>query len=77
MDTVKSADRVMSILVLLAKRVRPVPAAMIARECGLPRSSTYQLLNAMRARQFVRAAAGRLSSRLGWEPGVASAGGSG
>lgn len=53
MDTVKSADRVMAILMLLARRVRPVPAATIARECSLPRSSTYQLLNAMRARQFV------------------------
>lgn len=50
---IKSAERVLSILVFLASRARPVPTMTIARECGLPRSSAYHLLNVMRARDFV------------------------
>ena len=50
---IKSAERVLSILALLAPRARPVATMTIARECGLPRSSAYHLLNVMRARDFV------------------------
>jgi DNA-binding IclR family transcriptional regulator len=52
-DKLSSADRVMAVLLFLATRTRPVPAAAIQRACDLPRSSTYHLLNAMRARNFV------------------------
>ena len=37
--------REVEVLNLLASAARPVPAAMIARECGIPRSSTYQIVN--------------------------------
>lgn len=50
---IKSAERVLVILAFLARRARPVPTMTIARECGLPRSSAYHLLNVMRARDFV------------------------
>jgi DNA-binding IclR family transcriptional regulator len=50
---VKSADRALSILVFLASRVLPTGAATIARECGLPRSSTYALLRAMHGKRFL------------------------
>jgi DNA-binding IclR family transcriptional regulator len=43
----------MVILSFLATRVRPVPAAVVAARCGLPRSSTYNLLYAMRSHGFV------------------------
>ena len=39
--------REVEVLSLLAAAARPVPAAMIARECGIPRSSTYQIVNAL------------------------------
>jgi IclR family transcriptional regulator, acetate operon repressor len=53
-SNVKSADRTMSVLLYLASRARPVPTMRIAAHCGLPRSSTYHLLNAMMARRFVQ-----------------------
>ncbi len=49
----RSADRVMTVLRFLSGRLRPVPATVIARSCGLPRSSTYQLLKVMLERDFV------------------------
>lgn len=39
-----AAGHALAILTLLARHVTPVPAATIARELGLPRSSTYHLL---------------------------------
>ncbi|MVU81460.1 helix-turn-helix domain-containing protein [Nocardia sp. ET3-3] len=45
--------RGLRVLELLAQRPHPVPAALIARELGLPRSSTYQLLNELRAAGYV------------------------
>lgn len=39
-----AARHALAILTLLARRPTPVPAATIARELGLPRSSTYHLL---------------------------------
>ncbi|APA96844.1 IclR family transcriptional regulator [Nocardia seriolae] len=45
--------RGLRVLDLLAQRPHPVPAALIARELGLPRSSTYQLLNELRKAGYV------------------------
>jgi DNA-binding IclR family transcriptional regulator len=39
--------RAIEVLTLLASAGRPVPAAMIARECGIPRSTTYEIVNAL------------------------------
>lgn len=45
--------RGLRILDLLAQRPGPVPAATIARELGIPRSSTYQLLNELQQAGYV------------------------
>lgn len=50
---IKSAERVMDVLRLLASRVRPVPSMTIAEHCNLPRSSAYHLLNCMQDERFV------------------------
>lgn len=50
---VKSAERALDVLLFLASRVRPVPAAAIAREHGMPKSSMYHLLNVLAAKGFV------------------------
>ena len=52
-STVKSAQRVLDVLDLLARHTRPVPTMTIARECGIPKSSAHHLLNVMRERHFV------------------------
>lgn len=49
----KSALRALDVLELLAQCVTPVPTGAVARECDIPRSSTHQLLNALRSRGFV------------------------
>jgi len=43
----------MSVLKFLASRARPVPTMLIAGHLGMPKSSTYHLLNVMRAENFV------------------------
>lgn len=48
-----SATRVLDVLQFLARRSTPSPAAIIAISCGIPRSSLYTLLRALRARRFV------------------------
>ncbi|GAB2509706.1 IclR family transcriptional regulator [Nocardia heshunensis] len=45
--------RGLRVLDLLAQRPHPVPAALIARTLELPRSTTYQLLNELRAAGYV------------------------
>jgi DNA-binding IclR family transcriptional regulator len=65
---VKSAERVLQVLTLLAQRTRPVPTMTIARECGIPKSSAHQLLNVMRARHFVT----YYDAEHAWGLGVAS-----
>lgn len=50
---VPAAARVLALLRELAAHPRPVPAATLASALGLPRSSTYQLLAAMREQGFV------------------------
>ena len=52
------AVRAVEVLTLLAGAGRPVPAAMIARECGIPRSSTYEIINALAAAGFAEPAEG-------------------
>lgn len=52
-STVKSAERLLDVLHLLARHTRPVPTMTIARECGIPKSSAHHLLNVMRERHFV------------------------
>jgi DNA-binding IclR family transcriptional regulator len=59
-----SAVRTAEVLALLATRGRPVPAALVARECGIPRSTTYEILNALAAKGFAQAADG------GFKPGT-------
>lgn len=48
-----SARHAMAVLTLLARRAGPLPAATIARELGLARSTTYHLLTALRESGFV------------------------
>ncbi|MFN8080896.1 MAG: IclR family transcriptional regulator [Kineosporiaceae bacterium] len=47
MTTVPAARHAVAVLRFLAAQAGPVPAAAIARELGLPRSSVYQLLEAL------------------------------
>src|SRR5699024_12671421 len=49
MSHVPAATRALRLLRFLAARPGPVAAAVIAGELGLPRSSVYQLLEAMTA----------------------------
>jgi IclR family transcriptional regulator, acetate operon repressor len=44
--------RAVEVLTHLAAAGRPVPAAVLARECGIPRSSTYGIVNALAAAGF-------------------------
>jgi len=47
------AANALDVLELLGRRGEPLPAATIARELGLPRSSTYHLLAVLRERGYV------------------------
>ncbi|MFZ0161199.1 MAG: IclR family transcriptional regulator [Kineosporiaceae bacterium] len=47
MSTVPAARHAVAVLRYLATQAGPVPAAAIARDLGLPRSTTYQLLEAL------------------------------
>ena len=50
---VPALRRGLAVLSLLATRPGPVTAAAIAREAGLPRSTTYHLLSELEAAGFV------------------------
>ncbi|PZQ43436.1 MAG: IclR family transcriptional regulator [Phenylobacterium zucineum] len=50
---VPAATAALQVLRFLSERTNPVPAARIAQEVGLPRSTTYHLLRAMAAESFV------------------------
>lgn len=50
---VPAAHQVLAILSHLGRQAGPVPAAAIARELALPRSTTYQLLNTLAESGFV------------------------
>ncbi len=53
MSQVPAARQVLDILRFLADQAGPVPAAALARELGLPRSTTYHLLGELTATGFV------------------------
>lgn len=53
MPQVPAATRALAVLTHLAAAPGPLPAGAIARALGLPRSSTYHLLDAMRESGFV------------------------
>lgn len=53
MANVPGAANALDVLELLARRGEPLPAATVARELGLPRSSTYHLLSVLRDRGYV------------------------
>jgi len=48
-----SAERTMQVLEFLARRIYPTPTMIISQECGIPKSTLHNLLNAMRRRRFV------------------------
>ncbi|MDO5501916.1 MAG: IclR family transcriptional regulator [Actinomycetia bacterium] len=54
MANASAAGHGLDILTLLARRGEPMPAATIARELELPRSSVYHLLSVLTSRGFVR-----------------------
>lgn len=53
MSNAPGAAHALDVLELLARRGEPLPAATVARELGLPRSSTYHLLGVLRDRGYV------------------------
>lgn len=53
MVQVPAAEQVLAILTYLASQAGPVPAAAIAREVDVPRSSAYHLLNTLIAAGYV------------------------
>ena len=63
--TTRGAARVLDVLEFLAKRDSPAPAGIIAAACGIPRSSTYGLLNLLRERRYVYYRAGERAWTLG------------
>jgi DNA-binding IclR family transcriptional regulator len=48
-----AASHALQLLKLLARHAAPLPASAIARDLGLPRSTTYHLLNVLREEGFV------------------------
>lgn len=53
MGQVPAAERTIAVLQHLAAQSRPVAAAAVARDLGLPRSSTYHLLTTLAEARFV------------------------
>ena len=53
MANAPAAGHALDVLTFLARHATPQPAAAVARELGLPRSSTYHLLAALVERGFV------------------------
>ncbi len=68
MANAPAARHAVAVLQLLARQAEPLPAAAIARELGLPRSSTYHLLAVLRDAGFVS----HLADDRRWGLGVAS-----
>src|SRR5690242_12847710 len=67
-NNVPAATQALDVLELLARHVSPLPAAAIGRDLGLPRSTTYHLLSALRERGFVV----HLPDERRWGLGVAA-----
>ena len=63
-----SGRRVLRILQYLARHQRPVLASAVARDCGLPRSSTYRLLHVMAEERFVTYYPDEGGGGSGWPP---------
>src|SRR5919201_6806685 len=53
MANVPAAAHALDVLALLGRHVAPVPASAIARDLGLPRSTTYHLLAVLQEKGFV------------------------
>ncbi len=53
MTNVPAAAQALAVLGLLSRHTEPMPAAAIARGLGIPRSSTYHLLEVLREHGFV------------------------
>ena len=53
MDPNPAVAHALDVLQLLARHTEPMPAAAIARDLGLPRSSTYRILMTLADRGFV------------------------
>src|SRR5438094_10543917 len=53
MATVPAASQTLAILRLLGQQAGPIPAAVIVRELGLPRSTVYHLLSTLVDSGFV------------------------
>ncbi|GAA1185637.1 IclR family transcriptional regulator [Ornithinimicrobium humiphilum] len=53
MANAPAAAHALDVLMLLARHATPLPAATVARELGLPRSTTYHLLAVLTDRGFV------------------------
>ena len=53
MSRAPAADRVLTVLTVLARHPEPLAAGMISATLGLPRSTTYRLLDALQERGFV------------------------
>src|SRR5437763_14608373 len=53
MGEVPAAAQVLAVLRYLARQYGPVPAASISRDVGLPRSTTYHLLDTLMRDGFV------------------------
>ena len=53
MSSAPAASHAIALLQLLAQRPSPMPAAAIARELGIPRSTTYRLLGVLKEAGFV------------------------
>lgn len=68
MPNAPAAAHALAVLQLLARHAEPVPAATIARELGLPRSTTYHLLAVLRDAGFVS----HLGDDRRWGLGVAA-----
>jgi DNA-binding IclR family transcriptional regulator len=65
---VKSAERALDVIELLAGALRPVPSMAIARRCAMPKSSTHHLLNVLRDRGWAVYDAEHRGWTLGPEP---------
>lgn len=53
MSNAPAAGQALDVLSLLARHAEPLPAASVARQLGLPRSTTYHLLAVLQERGFV------------------------
>jgi DNA-binding IclR family transcriptional regulator len=57
------AVRTAEVLTLLATRGRPEPVALIVRECGIPRSTAYEILKSLAAAGFAEPVEGGYKAR--------------